>query len=200
MKKVKASIENLNPETRRIIQECLRFNGGRSRPDKTAPAILKALEGKHGMILDVGCGRGSFGRIIHAEYPNRFGVDGVEVHGEYQKDASRGGYRKIYRENYLETYFKRRGYQFYLFVDVLEHFDVKSAIKVVKTIQRLDKESTVLASIPNAPKYWKQDPDFENANPHEAHLFNWTDELVEAELGLKKIASPDGLGVYSNRP
>lgn len=184
----------VTPSTAAIIKDCLKLEGGRSRPDKSAPAILKFLNGKQGTILDVGCGQGSFGRIIHEQHPNRFQIHGVEAHGRHQAAASKTlKYAKIWREDYTYTYWKRTGYDFYLLVDILEHFHVKTAVKIVK---RLRKDGVIIASIPNGPKHWHQDPEFERLNPLERHLYNWTDEQVSDLLGLHLIHSEGDIGVY----
>lgn len=184
----------MKPETRDVIKHCLKYRGGRSRPDKSAPAIielLKRVDHSKVTILDVGCGQGSFAEILRSEFGQRFVVDGVDIFNEYVRPEK---YRNVFVEDFRATYRERSDYDIYLFVDVLEHFERERAIEIVSHL----KDKIILASIPNAAKHWHQDERFEKANPHEAHLYDWTDDEVESELGLILVASVDGIGVYSN--
>lgn len=182
----------MKTSTRDIINRCLRYRGGRSRPDKSAPAILDLLSGVDGTrILDVGCGRGSFADIIRAEFDERFVIDGVEVYEEYIQPQK---YNHVFVGDYTESYDMLTDYDIYLFVDVVEHFPRSKAIEIMRFLH----DKTIIASIPNAPKHWRQDPHFEHENRHEAHLHDWTDSEVEQELGLYLVSSVDGIGVYTN--
>lgn len=195
----------LKPKTKSEIQRCLAFHGGRSRPDKSAPFILMAMRPlanseKPVRVLDVGCGRGSFGYIVRAEFGDSFQMCGVEANRRYLDDQMTRVYERIWVENYLGTYIIRNDFDVFLFVDVLEHFQEGEAITIVEFIRRNAKDATIIASIPNAPKHWHQNPVYEQANPFEKHRHNWTNDQVEKDLGLKLIGDCDGIGVYVHEP
>jgi hypothetical protein len=140
----------------------------------------------------MGCGRGTFGRLIRTVRPDLFLI-GVDVHIEYLNDC--GGTYEIKTCADIE-----KQYIFadaFLFIDVLEHLEQEQAIRLIGNLRREYK--TVIASIPNESgggKHYHQNPDFEAANPHEAHKHDWTNAEVLDKLGLALVGENDGLGVY----
>jgi 2-polyprenyl-3-methyl-5-hydroxy-6-metoxy-1,4-benzoquinol methylase len=184
-------------ETVSAIKKCLKLPGGRSRPDKSFPFVAEKLKGQTGKILDVGCGRGSFGFLIHTEFPHAFTVHGVEIHQPY---IDKTPYKKFYHDIFIDDYSKHSyrymTFDIYLLVDVLEHFDRQTAIDTIGMLTSEGKK--IIASIPNGPKHWTQSPKFEAENPHEAHKHNWTNEEVAKELDLKLVGEKEAVGVYAN--
>lgn len=177
-------------ETKNVIQQCLKFKGGRSRPDKSIPWMMPyLLQCKE--ILDVGCGRGSLGWILHTENPE-IRVSGVEIHEQYLAPHMRQWYEMIHRADYRETYLEFFS-ECVVLMDVLEHFEYSKAVEIIESLKA--RGSRIIVSIPVAEKHWHQDSAFEKANPHEAHLYDWTEqELID--LGLRHVGSTDGLGVF----
>lgn len=151
-------------------------------------------------ILDVGCGRGSFGYIIRAEFGDNFEMFGVEGNRNYIDEDMTKVYRRIWIEDYLHTYPTRFDFDIFLFVDVLEHFEEQHAIEIIHFIKTNAPQATIIASIPNAAKHWHQSPQYEKANPLEKHRHNWTNEQVEKDLGLKLVGDFDAIGVYVHNP
>lgn len=198
----------MNYKTEREIKRCLTFNGGRSRPDKSAQFVLpllskliKDMDGRERNIslLDVGCGRGSFGYILRAEFGNLFSVYGIEANRKYIDEDMTRVYERIWIEDYLNTYMGRIfGFEVFLFVDVLEHFEERQAIQIIDYIKSNSPESLIIASIPNAEKHWHQSEAYEKANPFEKHRHNWTNEQVKKDLGLNLVGEYDAIGVFSN--
>ena len=179
--------------TKRVIKKCLKFKGGRSRPDKSFPFIIPLLKNlDSSKILDVGCGRGSAGLIITQEFGKKFIIDGLEVYRPYLTDFPKC-YNKLITENFTEKYKELEKYDIYLFIDIIEHFEKNMAIKIMKYF----KNSKIIASIPNAEKHWHQEETFE-VNKFEKHLHDWTNNEVKNELGLKLIGENDAIGVFCN--
>ena len=194
----------LRQPTRAAIDRCLKFQGGRSRPDKSFPFVLQYLywlkENRSAQtILDIGCGRGSAGIILEAEFGDYWTIDGIEVEPRYLESFPTKQYRQVHVGNYLSRFRELRDYDVWLFVDVLEHFEREFAINVCRYLRSLIDirgRGSIVASIPNAEKHWHQSEAFEKANPFEAHRYDWTDEEIAKDLGLRKIGDCDGLGVY----
>lgn len=203
----------MKPETEEAIQRCLKFKGGRSRPDKSFPFILPLLGNLQSQyqdfptIFDIGCGRGSAGLIIDAEFTTAsrikrkgrpgFTIMGVDINKDYFRTDMGIEYWEHFEADFLQVYDKWEVLQIYLFVDILEHFKKADAIRVVEYLKSARRVPAIIAAIPNAPKHWKQSPEFEAANPHEAHLYNWTNEEVERDLGLRFVGENDGVGVFA---
>ena len=182
--------------TREVIKHALTLRGGRSRPDKSLPFIFSLLDKAVGeTILDVGCGRGTIGQAVNAEYGEKFLVDAVDVWPAYYSEDMLEWYDNVYYDNFLKSYQKYSAYDIYLFIDVLEHFCHDDAVKIVNYFKGC---GMVIASIPNAPKHWEQAKVFEDVNKHEEHKHNWTNEEIELTLGLKLIGEKDAIGVFSN--
>lgn len=189
----------MKKETQEVINKCLKFNGGRSRPDKSFPFIKVIFDRftNCGLkILDIGCGRGSFGYILNTEYDKNFIIDGLEIYSEYVDSKTKEQYRDIIFSDYTKTYQTLLNYNIYLMVDVVEHFKRDEAIHIIDFLTR--NEKIVIASIPNAPKHWHQNESFEKGNIYEKHLFNWTNELVKQDLKLNLVGDFDAIGVYTN--
>jgi 2-polyprenyl-3-methyl-5-hydroxy-6-metoxy-1,4-benzoquinol methylase len=193
----------MKPETEKAIERCLKFKGGRSRPDKSFPFIIPLLRNlpreKHG-ILDIGCGRGSAGIIIDSEFgTNRFtmiGIDAYGWNGYFNSDMLRY-YEKLIEKDILIDYMS--GWdcrsKIILMIDVIEHIDRDSICDIVRDMRR--NGATIIASIPNAPKHWQQDESKVLLNPYERHVYNWTTDEVIRDLGLDFIGENDGIGVFA---
>ncbi len=187
----------MKPETQKLIKETLKLKGGRSRLDKSLPFIFSVLDKLYGCsIVDVGCGRGMIGKAIVTEYGAKFSLYGIEVCEDYINMDMMFNYECIYAYDYLDCYKEFNDFDVFLFVDVLEHFSKDDAIEVITYLRNNNKK--IIASIPNAPKHWKQDKSFEENNKFEKHLYNWTNEEVKKELGLNLVGENDGVGVYTN--
>lgn len=180
----------MKPETELVIKKCLKFNGGRSRPDKSMPLMLPYLL-QCKSILDVGCGRGSLGWVVKTENPS-IEMRGIEVHFPYINNVTREFYEHIEIADYTKV-FKDRPAECVVLMDVLEHFPHDSAVSIIEHLTA--SGSKIIVSIPVAPIHWHQDEGFEKANPHEAHLYDWTVEELK-KLGLTHVGTNQGLGVF----
>lgn len=184
------------PKIQAAIARCLKFPGGRARPDKSYPFLLPLLT-KHpgGTILDVGCGRGSAGLILQAAFANKFVLDGIDIHPGYLHRDMRRWYRTVIVGDILKRYREPayQGYDLYFFMDVLEHLTVADAVTVTAQFA-----GRIPASLPVAVKYWRQSPAFEARNPHERHQHDWTAVEVTERLGLSCIGEQDGIGVFAS--
>ena len=144
--------------------------------------------------------------IINSEYgttgavtddiPSHLYIYGIDINNEYFSDDMYSWYERRAAEDYTEEYMKHGGHDMYLFVDVLEHFKRDKAVEIILWLREDNRK--IIAAIPNAPNHWEQSPEFEAANPHEAHLHNWTNEEVERDLGLRFVGENDGVGVFAH--
>lgn len=129
------------------------------------PQILKAIaDANPKTVLDIGIGRGKYGFLISEYFPD-VQVDGVEVFKDYITKRNKAIYRKIYNENILES--QRDGYDLYIIVDVLEHWDKDEGLALIRKF--VDGGGKVLISTPRS--VGEQGAEF--GNEWERHVSQW---------------------------
>lgn len=180
----------MKPETQNVIKQCLKFKGGRSRPDKSIGFMLPYLK-QCKEILDVGCGRGSLGWILKTESPGIV-VHGIDIHRPYIGDTVQQYYDSITIGDYTERY-QQMAAECIVFMDVLEHFPRDKAGEILEWLK--GNACKIIISIPVAEMHWHQAEAYEKANPHEAHLHDWTEEELIG-LGLTHVGTKEALGVF----
>lgn len=122
-----------------------------SYPENIAPIIQMIAKYKPKSVMDIGVGRGKYGFLIKEYFhPSVEGewkpvdkVDGLEIFPEYITDLQRSIYDHLYIGNALDFDFET--YDMYLIIDVLEHWNMEEAYKV---LDRLTKKGKVLISTP----------------------------------------------------
>ena len=129
-------------------------------------------------ILDIGVGFGKYGflsreylelwdgREKYDEWNRR--IDGIEVFGEYITPVHDFIYNKTYIGNAIDilpTIDEK--YDLILLIDVFEHFDYDSGLKLLKECEKHGKN--ILISVPKNMTH--QEAAF--GNPYEAHKCQW---------------------------
>lgn len=145
-------------------------------------------------VLDMGSGFGKFGVLCREylelwdgrqkyEFDRR--IDCVEVFQKYITPLHKYVYNNIYNENILDVTPKLDfSYDLILLIDVLEHFEKKDGVLLLKTL--LHNHGCVLVSTPKIPT--PQQDAF--GNVYETHRSAWSKEEL-ASLGFSAFASDD---------
>jgi 2-polyprenyl-3-methyl-5-hydroxy-6-metoxy-1,4-benzoquinol methylase len=185
----------------RDINRCLGLKGGRSRPDKSFPFVAFVLDrfGVRGKrVVDLGCGRGSFGFLLRRRYGTDFRLFGVELEKAYLSPPTflPEHYDEVIEQDIRTVDLDAIAPDVVLATDVLEHLEKEDAVALVKKVTEAGR--LMIASLPVAEKHWAQYEEFERANPLEKHRHDWTAPEVETDLGLDYIGGYDAVGVFSN--
>jgi len=145
-------------------------------------------------VLDMGSGFGKFGVLCREylelwdgrqKYEFERRIDCVEVFQKYITPLHRYVYNNIYNENIIDITPKLDfSYDLILLIDVLEHFEKKDGLLLLKVLLR--NHGCILVSTPRIPT--PQQDAF--GNVYETHRSTWsTDEL--AGLGFSAFTSDD---------
>ncbi|MEH2301964.1 MAG: class I SAM-dependent methyltransferase [Nostoc sp.] len=111
------------------------------------PSILKLLDESDRQILDIGCGVGSNGKLIHEAYPLTQ-VTGVTCsQTEYQR-ASQQLSHCIYADVERDTFYLDQKFDVLLFCHVLEHL-VDPVATINKLLPYLKLGGKVIIALPN---------------------------------------------------
>ncbi|WP_375467434.1 class I SAM-dependent methyltransferase [uncultured Nostoc sp.] len=111
------------------------------------PSILKLLDESDRQILDIGCGVGSNGKLIHELYPLTQ-VTGVTCsQTEYQR-ASQQLSHCIYTDVERDTFYLDQEFDVLLFCHVLEHL-VDPVATIKKLLPYLKVGGKVIIALPN---------------------------------------------------
>ncbi len=140
-------------------------------------------------IIDVGAGWGIYARMLR-----QFPIDCIEIHEAYVEHFKlRELYNNVFVMNALD--FDFFGYELTILGDVLEHFTVEDANKILGKI--VDAGSHFLIQV---PYLFEQGP--ANGNIYEEHLQpDLTHEVVlerYSHHGIKFFLRNEHLGVYSS--
>lgn len=133
-------------------------------------------------ILDLGIGRGNFGKIIKESIKIPVKIIGIEVWEKY-RNKKWDYYDKIII-NDISKYLKenRQKYNVVLLIDVLEHFTKEEGRKVLGNILKIVNKA-VIVSTPITPYPQRA----VKGNPHEIHRALWRgNELIQ--MGFQQVA------------
>jgi len=146
--------------------------------------VWRLLDKTGRSILDVGCGRGSFMRIINGR--RKFFTVGCDLYLPFLKECKQN---KIYDEHVLCDArflpFRRCAFDIVLCLEVIEHLPKKDSLRLLKQMEEIAQQQIVI-STPIGFK--KQFQDLVSQNPFQTHKCGWT--LKE----LKKLGFNDFLG------
>lgn len=126
--------------------------------DKVVNHIRETLE-PSALILDVGAGCGTYGKLLHEYFPNMYAT---EIYGKYLEMFK---FDQWYIEVYIEDirYFDYELYEYLIMGDVIEHLSVEDAKKLISDVTERGKKCMV-----TVPYLFKQGEEY--GNVHEIHL------------------------------
>lgn len=184
----------MNENTKHIIKQSRSLHGGMSMHKKSAPFYLEILKKiKSGKVLDIGCGRGTFAKIVKSEFPNRFELHGLEIFDPYLGSVS--DYEHVWISDIRKSYMQHAdNYDIFVFIDILEHMHKEEAIEIIEYLQ--SKNKAIIVSIPTDEKHWKQDESYIEQNPNEAHIHDWTIDEVVYDLNLCFYGTESAVSVF----
>lgn len=124
-------------------------------------------------VLDVGCGADSpLGKIR-----KKFRSAGIDI---FERCIIESKKKKIHNEyrvgdiRKLDKYYKTKSFDAVIALDVIEHFNKKEALQLIKKMEEIAKKKVILLT-PNG--FLKQDP--LEGNPYQIHHSGWTKEELE---------------------
>lgn len=190
----------MKKETEDVIRKFHKLQGGISFHKSSAPIYLEIFRKLpiNSRVLDLGCGRGTLGKILNTEFPGKFQIAGIEGFEKYISQEMFEDYYKISIMDIKDYFLKSTKLldDVYCFIDVLEHIPKISAIQIISRI--LSANKTVVVSIPISEKHWKQDEAYIKENKYERHLHDWTVEEIKSELNLNLVDVNKELGLFTN--
>jgi hypothetical protein len=136
-------------------------------------------------FLDVGCGAGTYGKIIREVFDKGVQVDAVEIFSEY---VNRYNLHRIYdgiitsdiRDKRIREHIA--DYDLIILGDVLEHLEMSDAVAVVNAMA--EKAKFLWCALPleiDRPWSlgWIQNEEEYRENPNGKHLHNWTGAEIQ---------------------
>jgi len=165
--------------------------------------VLRAADPK--CVLDIGVGYGKFG-VLAREYLELWDgrndyetrdrrIDGIEIFSAYQNPIYTWVYDNVYYgDASIVAPELSTKYDLVLMIDVLEHFDRESGIRLLKGL--LERGQGVLVSTPHQPS--AQGAAF--GNEHETHVSKWgLQDLQDLGFELFSIPNPRSLLCYMGK-
>ena len=155
-------------------------------------ARLKELAPK--TILDVGAGSGTYVNLLRPYFPDTH-FTGNEIFARYVTQFGLAGlYDEVIVGDVRELELPE--VDVIIFGDVLEHMEIHEAQDVWRRARSVVRQAVVV-SLPIVP--YPQGP--VDGNDHEAHVADWSDELVRAYLlGITRSWTGVEIGVYIAGP
>ncbi len=127
-----------------------------------------------GVVLDSGCGDGTFLDILHREYGKKLDYEGADISNvATELTQSLGFVKQTYIMN-LENKngFPKQKYDIVISSEVLEHIsDWKLAVANLSSI--LNPKGFLFITVPHGMKYWNANDKFANQSTYEmSEIFN----------------------------
>lgn len=97
---------------------------------------------KEAMILDVGAGAGSYGKLLHDHFPH---IHGIEIYDKYYEMFKiEQWYEKLFSGDIITFDYDK--YDYIIFGDIIEHLETEEAQKLIKDCT--DKAIKILVTVP----------------------------------------------------
>lgn len=129
-------------------------------------------------VLDVGCGHSSSIGMIRG----RFKSEGIDI---YKKNIIESRKKKLHDKyklgdiTKLSKLYKTKSFDACVAIDVIEHFDKKDALKLIKDMEAIARKKVVILT----PNGFYEQHDYDG-NPHQVHKSGWKKKDLE-KLGYK---------------
>jgi SAM-dependent methyltransferase len=157
-------------------------------------------------VLDIGAGLGQYGFMLRQrlealnlfkiegdqawQRPKnewRIVIDGIEGYARYLTPVHEWAYNKIMVGEALEllSAIATGSYELAIAIDVLEHFDEESGLRLLKEMQRVSSRAALIST----PKEFM--PQDVPANPYENHRSLWTYETLKNSGFEEVIPNPE---------
>lgn len=148
------------------------------------------------VILDLGVGAGGYGTMFKQIAPN-CKIYGVEIWAPYLTTFKQNlaCYEDIYIGDIRYFDYKYAIADLVIAGDVLEHLQKSDCIRVVDRLVSI--YNWIIISLPM--QKFEQGSNNKWGNKYEAHLYHWTKEEVERELGFKFVTMAGVCGLFEYR-
>lgn len=129
-------------------------------------------------VLDVGCGHSSLIGMIR----KKFSSEGIDI---YRKNIIESRKKKLHDKytvgdiKKLLKIYRNNNFDACVAIDVIEHFNKKDAIKLIKDMEAIARKKVVILT----PNGFYEQHDYDG-NPHQVHKSGWKKKDLE-KLGYK---------------
>lgn len=123
-------------------------------------------------VLDVGCGHSSAIGSIH----RKFKSEGVDLHKETIELSLKRKNHDTYKLadiRKLDRLYKKKSFDACVAIDVVEHFDRKDALKLIKDMETIARKKVIILT----PNGFYEQHDFDG-NPHQVHKSGWKEKQL----------------------
>ena len=144
-------------------------------------------------ILDLGVGMGNYGSMFKSAFPD-CKIYGVEIWAPYMATfkSQVSCYEKVYISDIRYFDYKFVDAELVIAGDVLEHMPKIDCIELINRLK--DRYKWIVISLPI--QRFEQGAENEYGNIYEAHLYHWTKEEVQNDLGFEFIAQASVCGIF----
>jgi 2-polyprenyl-3-methyl-5-hydroxy-6-metoxy-1,4-benzoquinol methylase len=109
----------------------------------------------HSVILDVGCGPGTFLSLIHKKYKTAYGIDISKRQISYAKRMF-GKRNIIWKASDIENAkFKEKSFDYVCAIEVIEHLEKEKTVNMLKNMKSVLKDNgSIILTTPNYRSHW----------------------------------------------
>lgn len=125
-----------------------------------------------GSVLDVGCGHSSALGYIKRSFVS----EGVDIHKETLELSKKRKLHDRYKVGdirKLDKLYKRKSFDACIAIDVVEHFEKKDAMKLIKAMENIARKKVIILT----PNGFYEQHDFDG-NPHQVHKSGWKEKQL----------------------
>lgn len=150
--------------------------------------ILQKTLSNCNSVLDIGCGSVS---PLHA-VRKTFYSEGIDVHKqsilESKKNKIHDNYR-VGRVEEIDKYYKPGSFDAVIALDVIEHFQKKEALELIKKMEKTARKKIVILT----PNGFRKQGEYDN-NPYQVHKSGWSyNDLNKLGYSVYGLRGPKAL-------
>jgi len=152
-------------------------------------------------VLDVGCGDNSPLAKVKKNFYS-VGIDVFKPSIEKSKKAKIHDRYKIGNLLKLDSFFKPKSFDAVVALDVIEHFEKKDALKLIKAMEKIARKKVIILT----PYGFAKQHSYDN-NPFQAHKSGWyIDEfkkmgyIIHGMRGVRFIRGGEGCATIKFKP
>lgn len=133
--------------------------------------IIQKKMGKVKTILDVGCGNGSFMKIINKN--GDYKATGIDLYKPHIQTARRTkSFERLISADIRKIEFEEKSFDLVISSQVVEHLEKKEAKILIKKMEKIAKKKIIVATTNG---YFPFDPiEGKDDNPFQVHKCGWT--------------------------
>lgn len=133
--------------------------------------IIKKNMGRIKTILDVGCGDGSFMKILNMD--KKYKITGIDLYKpSVQLAKTTKAFDHVISKDLRKIDYKQKSFDLALSSQVIEHLSKKDAISLIKKMEKIARKKVIIATTNG---YFPYDPiEGKDDNPLQVHKSGWS--------------------------